>query len=219
MDLQCRLCGLEKTKSELVITLQSQSENVNLVDLVEYFCRVDISRDPSLNQNVCKVCKVSLETFMYFCDTIEKHQKVLKQIKKEEKKASEAIIVQKEISTQKQRELEIKDADLLFELFNGDHDEDLDSPASTYQTEDDGATSASESTNQITLRNKEMKNCSVVLEKLDIAYEPSDTETSSEDEEEEEEMAKSVKRRRSSEGNATLLPSKRMRISPIKVVR
>lgn len=44
MISQCRLCGDEKPLSELIITLQSESQKVTLIDLIEYFCRVQVWR-------------------------------------------------------------------------------------------------------------------------------------------------------------------------------
>lgn len=213
MGLKCRLCGVEKPSSELVITLQSESQKVTLIDLVEYFCRIRLDRDKKLSQEVCKVCKVSLESFMYFCDTIEKHQKSLLSVKNEKAK-SNAIVIQEEIP-QEQPEFVIDDADLLHDLFEDENDEDLDSPVSNVDTESTISESTSLNLRKKTLPLKEM---SVFLERLNIIYEPSDTESESDESEDEENMVKGLKRRRLS-GSAEISPSsKRMRISPIKLV-
>lgn len=145
---------------------------------------------------------------MYFCDIIEKYQKTLKLVKNE-KVIPDAVVIQES----KQATI-IQDADLINEMFNDENDEDLDSNDCGGST-----TSASESTGHFNLRKKtlpEMKNVSIVLERLDITYEPSDSESASEDEEEVE-KGKSIKRRLSS-SSPDLNASKRMRISPIKVV-
>lgn len=208
MDSKCRLCGIKKPLNEYVITLQSESEKVTFIDLVEFFCRIELERDIKLPQNVCKTCKNSLETFMFFCDTIEKHQKTLKLVKNEKVKADSIVIIQ-------EQKPEILEKDNT-EVFNEENDEDLDSNDCGEST-----TSASESTSHFNLRKKtlpEMKEVKIVLERLDIKYEHSDTEGPSDDEEEE---AKPIKRQRCSSGSVDLSPSsKRMRISsPVKVVK
>lgn len=211
MNSKCRLCGTDKSASELVIKLQSESQKVTLIDLVEYFCRVDISRDSSLPQNVCKSCKIALETFMLFCDNIEKYQKTLLSFKSEQIKV-EQVDTKKLVMESKS---EVVDPHYE-EDYREDNDEDLDSPASNEDSNDGAGSTTSEST-RLNLRNRalpEMRKCSIYLEKLDITYVRSDTESSSEDE---EEKYKIVKRRRSSEC-IDQPPQKRMRISPIKVV-
>lgn len=235
MDLKCRLCGLVTPSEELVITLQSESQKVTLIDLVEYFCRVQVlalcfwllffenyntfcsqlDRNPILPQKVCKVCKVSLESFMFFCDTIEKHQKTLQNVKSERPKTPAVVIAEPITSTEADL---ISDAELLNNLFedddDNDNDEELDSPVSNDETESTASGSG------VNLRRKALpplKPLAVVLERLNIVYVPSDTESDSEESEDEAEVPKSEKRRRSP-GSVEKSPGKRMRISPIKIV-
>ena len=137
---------------------------------------------------------------MYFCDTIEKCQKSLKAndnvpLKSELTKQNN-IVTQKTIFKH-ESEFIVNDADLLEHLFGDENDEDLDSPASDDEIE--SKTSASGST-CIILRNKmppPIQPCSVFLERLEISFIKSDTESESETEDEEDPL-KCEKRPRAS---------------------
>lgn len=186
MAFECRLCGSKKAFNELIISLQSESQTVKFVDLVTYFCRVEIDGNPLLPQYVCQMCQTSLEDFMLFCDKVEEFQKTLKQrsyvTKKEIKR--EAIVfntlkveenVNKAVTletTLNVAENKIPESNAI-ELF----DEDLDSPLSGCQDEIDDT--VSESCGYINLRNKTLtktKDCSVRLERLDIKFVETDSD-------------------------------------------
>lgn len=187
MSNECRLCGLKKHPSELVITLKSQSENVSFLDLVEYFCRITLDKDEKLPQTVCKKCKISLEVFMYFCDGVERHQVYLKEssiLKSEIARQSSCVLVREPetIIIGSDNQLQAYDIDDLFDETNREIAyKDSDSTTTTVSTGDAG--------NYLNLRSLsptppplELKPCSVVLERLDIIFEPSDTESDEEEE-------------------------------------
>lgn len=153
---------------------------------------------------------------MVFCDTIEKYQKILRTsggipLKRESAKPNAVVI--HETILKDESEFIINDEDLINPLFEDENDEDLDSPAS-----DDESMTSALSVNCINLRKKvppPIRPLSIFLERLEIAFVKSDTESDSETEDEQE-ILKSVKRPRPS-GSAEKSPNaKRMRISPIK---
>lgn len=235
MTSNCRLCGHKKAESEFVTTLNRETENVSFFELIQYFCRIELDPNPLLSQNVCRTCKVSLESFMLFCDHLERHQQILKQAprpKKENK--TECIVIQdvEEKSAEEQNPALILNdyAAYVGNATAGISDEDIDSPMSTNQTEDtvslvngyaESFTSTSDSTTHFNLRKKPTPstlNCSVALEILDLIYIKSETESDSETESNFE-VAKNIrtsKRQRNSvdnvlEGNISL--AKRMRFN------
>lgn len=151
---------------------------------------------------------------MVFCDKMETYQQILSKrtyVKKEEIKRQCMIVKSKQISNP---DPIVEDA-LLEEVFSNGivrdvpiSDENLDSPVSYDQTDD--TTSTSESTSHFRLRKKaviETKNCSVVLEKLDIKYVPTDSEYESESENDVESPLNKRSRLKSES------PGKRMRLS------
>lgn len=197
MTSSCRLCGHKKAESEFVTTLNRETENVSLFELIQYFCRVQLDPNPLLSQNVCRTCKVSLESFMLFCDHLERHQQVLKQTpcpKKENK--TECIVIQdKEQKTaEEQNPASVLNncAAYVGNATAGISDEDIDSPMSIYQSEDttslvngyaESLASTSDSTTHFNLRKKpipEVLNCSVALEILDLVYINSETDSDTE---------------------------------------
>lgn len=211
MAFECRLCGQQKPLNDLVISLQSESQSVRFIDLVQYFCRVDLDENPLLPQNVCKACQVSLENFMVFCDKMESYQFILKQRKyvKKEEITRQCMIVRDIVKIEPEPSVE---ESLLVEINENANvdppDEDLDSPLSNDQTED--TRSSSGSTYHFNLRNKaapELKNCSIVLEKLDITYEVTDSEYEDESDEGENSPLRKQSRVQSES------PGKRMRLS------
>ena len=221
MAFECRLCGFQRPLNEPFIKLESESQSVKFLDLIEYFCRVQLDPSPMLPQNVCKRCQNSLENFMTFCTRAESFQLTLKQrtfVKKEEIDRK-CIIVREPISETPTQE-EPPEQQLLVDVTNrfatneaiGLSDEDLDSPISSNQSEE--STSTSESTSNFKLRKKtgaksnpKLKECSIVLEKLDIIYEPTDTEYESDSEDDVNSPTNKIARL-SSES-----PGKRMRLT------
>lgn len=240
MTLDCRLCGLEKTERELVVTLQSETENVSFMELIQYFCRIELDQDPSLSQNVCKTCKVSLESFMLFCDHLERHQQLLKQKlnSKKENKVDDVVAAQVSEQTAETVPEEHQlppniDSSLARDLITGLSDENIDSPMSTNQTDDtlsivngysESTTSTSDSTSYFNRRRKlipEILNCSVALEILDLEYVRSDTDSETESDEEVVKEIKTCKRPRNSSESSDVnfsLPKRMRFIEDFKLV-
>lgn len=73
----CRLCGVEKSDAELVISL---TENVGIItfkDLFEYFSRIELDNNSDMPQKICKSCKNSVVNFSEFvCNVAEQEQKL-----------------------------------------------------------------------------------------------------------------------------------------------
>lgn len=232
MSLTCRLCGHKKTACELVITLQSETEKVLFVELIQYFCRIQLDKNPLLSQNVCKTCKASLESFMFFCDQLERHQQNLK--------LTSSLEIENQIddkpnkTTDNEQDVDTKSAlkeqHPTMDSFTNDEallvelsDEKIDSPMSTCQTEDsvslangypESAASTSDNSMFFNLRKKlipETFNCSVVLEVLDLEYQQTDTED--ELEADDEVVATNKRPRYSSENEMSQSPAKRMRFN------
>lgn len=211
MPLNCRLCGHEKPANELVISLESESDKVTFRDLVEYFMRITLERDASLTQKVCKTCKVSLESFMYFCDHVEKHQKELKKTLLKSKEMVMVSIPKPEIVIETELPDPCSDS-------GGIDDIGEDSNMSTELTNGYAESTTSRSSNH-NLRKRslsavpvDLKDCSVVLDRLDIGYVTSDTES---EEEVPIEDKITPRKRPFSDGESPPI-AKRMRVSPIK---
>lgn len=69
----CRLCGGCKLEQDLISDIYSvEANDLKLVDYISFYCRVKLSRDPSLPTKVCRVCRMHLETFIAFCDNLNK---------------------------------------------------------------------------------------------------------------------------------------------------
>lgn len=54
---------------------EQQDENLTLADYVKYYCRVDLRNDPSLSTKVCRVCRLYIETFITFCEHLNRAEK------------------------------------------------------------------------------------------------------------------------------------------------
>lgn len=187
MSKECRLCGVIEPDNELVITLESESENhVTFADLIEYFCRINLDKTNDLPHEVCKICKKSLENFMYFCDRVERHQQLLQDKRRKESLKLEKAQNDQCVYLQSNHDAVITEfCPKLFEIaevHSGISNNNLDSIMST-----SGATASSTDHSNFNLRKKslsvaplEMKNCSIVLERLEIDYETSDTESEEE---------------------------------------
>lgn len=183
MSKECRLCGVIELDNELVITLESESENkVTFADLIEYFCRINLDKSNDLTKNVCKKCKKSLENFMYFCDRVERHQQLLQDNSRKEALKLEKTQNDQCVYLQSNHDAVITEScPKLFEIaevHSGISNNNLDSIISS-----SGATALSTDHSNFNLRKKsplEMKNCSIVLERLEIDYETSDTESEEE---------------------------------------
>lgn len=188
MSKECRLCGVIEFDNELVITLECESENVTFADLIEYFCRINLDRkNSSLSQEVCRKCKCILENFMYFCDGVEKHQQLLKEKSRKESPKPEKTQNNQCIYLQSNHVAGITESyPKLLEIA------EVHSAATSHSNSDlpfsksEPNASLTDHSNfnlrkkSITVAPPEMKNCSIVLEKLEIEYETSDTESEEE---------------------------------------
>lgn len=227
MAFECRLCGQQKSLNELLITLQSESQNLKFLNLVEYFCQVKLDPSKSLPQNVCRTCHLSLENFMVFCTKMEAFQQLLKQrtyVKKEES-ISKSVIVCTTIHNNAKTVVKLEDQPKIDNVATNDFKEQKaaeffkEKVGSEFPDEDsdslpdssDDATSTSSATFHFNLRKKPTpvtKECSVALNKLDIIYEKTDSEYASESSESEIESPPHKRTREMVES-----PGKRMQLS------
>lgn len=71
----CRLCLIEKTPEELIISLTDDIGSViTFKQFVEFYCHFVLDTDPELPQKICTVCRDEICKFAQFCHTVEEKQ-------------------------------------------------------------------------------------------------------------------------------------------------
>lgn len=185
MAIACRLCGDLKPDSELLINIQEEQENVKFCSLIEYFCRIELSTDPSLSPLACKSCKSSLESFTQFCDNVQKHQLELEhQFRLKKELALLTTINGAKDSDYKESGIETFFSVRLIDEPATAANEDVESSisdmtsdaASTATGDAESIASASHSSSRLRKKNIQTKNCTVLLERVNISFVETDTE-------------------------------------------
>lgn len=69
----CRVCGSSKLEEDLISDINSvEGANLKLSDYIAHYCRVLLSCDKNLPTKCCRLCRMHLETFIAFCDNLNK---------------------------------------------------------------------------------------------------------------------------------------------------
>lgn len=198
---------------------------------MRYFARIELSNNPKFGRKVCDSCQNEILHFLNFSDGIDRHQKELESlhiIKAE--KLDECVVKPKYLlNPANVMHLESNQVTHPVDSAIGMSDEDLDSPLSEDQFDEiaslvneyaeSTASFQSNSTVSYATRGKpipELKPCFIALEKLEIDYVQSDTE--SDNDEPLITGPRGIKRPRSSGAqeispSKSLSPSKRMRFA------
>lgn len=81
-EVICRLCAALKDEGDFscdLSTVQARKaeepgENT-FSDCVNFYCRVNLNCDPTLSQKICRVCRLTIETFIAFRDNVARVEK------------------------------------------------------------------------------------------------------------------------------------------------
>ncbi|CRL04955.1 CLUMA_CG018172, isoform A [Clunio marinus] len=78
----CRMCGDEKPKEDLVISLNdviAPNQDLLFVDIVEFYTRIEFDKNKALPDLVCNVCKTTIGAFSMFTLKVEEAQMLFKE--------------------------------------------------------------------------------------------------------------------------------------------